>query len=409
MDERDKSRHHGLDSSQPRILMFAYDGTGLGHLKRLCRVASELQPECAVLIVTGQRAASWLVPKECEYVHLPSFDSIYPHLSRRWGREPFWRNAERQGRHLRKAILDAVVAQFRPNVIILDYLPMGKDEEMFDILWGLDDSLRYFLLRGVLDSATAVKDEILNEKGSSLLENKYDRILVASDSRVVDVVEEYHFPAAIASKVTYTGYITETIRDSARRRYRKTRGIPRSSKWVVCSAGGGLTGEDLVEHCCRLVDCFPEVYFDLILGPRSTLSVKCADTTGDTRIRISTENASLPLLHSACDVVICRGGYNSLLESIAGHAQVIVVPKPDSLEQQIHSERLRAFHELYIVTNLELLQEKLRSALLRDRKKKAASNLHMDGASEIKRIIISDLQARAKGRRHRDRFIIRGQ
>lgn len=51
-----------------RILIFVHDGRGLGHLRRLCRLADQLKHDASVLFVTGHRDASYLVPKDCEYI-----------------------------------------------------------------------------------------------------------------------------------------------------------------------------------------------------------------------------------------------------------------------------------------------------------------------------------------------------
>src|SRR5579872_3365057 len=74
---------------QKRIIFFVHDGTGLGHLRRLARIAKNLQGPYSCLIVTGHRAAYWFVSEESEYVHLPSLDNLLPSKSLYWGLKPF--------------------------------------------------------------------------------------------------------------------------------------------------------------------------------------------------------------------------------------------------------------------------------------------------------------------------------
>jgi hypothetical protein len=46
----------GKQHRQWRALFFAFDGgVGLGHLRRLARIAEEMQGPCACLLVTGHR------------------------------------------------------------------------------------------------------------------------------------------------------------------------------------------------------------------------------------------------------------------------------------------------------------------------------------------------------------------
>ena len=59
-----------------RALLFCHEGTSLGHLQFLCRIADGLHPEIACLIVTGMREINYLIPRTCEYVKLPSWDYL---------------------------------------------------------------------------------------------------------------------------------------------------------------------------------------------------------------------------------------------------------------------------------------------------------------------------------------------
>jgi predicted glycosyltransferase len=328
-----------LPGDEPRIVIFTHDGRGLGHLRRLCRVAARLQEKCSVLVITGHRAASWMVPEECEFVHLPSLDSIEFNKSRQWGRKPFLRDGRNSGRLLRKAVLRAVFDSYCPDAVILDYLPMGQDAEMLEILRS-GGAFCYFILRGVLGNPEQVRRLILNENGRFLLEQCYRRIFVAADPKIVDVCEEYDFGETIARKVIYTGYVVDIFPLEARLEIRKDRRIPDGTPWVVCSAGGGKDGEDLIEQTYELIDLYPSVYFDLVLGPRSRLKWSGSRWLDLPRVRIMKEDTSLPLIHAACDVLISRGGYNSLLEGLGGNARVLVVPTPGDYEQLAHASRL---------------------------------------------------------------------
>ena len=91
---------------QKRAIFFVFDGgTGLGHLRRLASIAKRLQGRFSCLIVTGHRAAAhWFVPDECEYIHLPSWDSLLESKAQYWGRKPFIVLDEAEALKLRKDI-----------------------------------------------------------------------------------------------------------------------------------------------------------------------------------------------------------------------------------------------------------------------------------------------------------------
>src|SRR5688572_15291252 len=112
-------------SAQQRVLFFVHDGSGLGHLRRMCRVADALQGSCASLVVTGHRAVAWMLSAECEFVHLPSWDSIDASRGRYWNRIP-WMIEEPAGRRCRADILSAVFEAFSAHAIVVDYHPFGR-------------------------------------------------------------------------------------------------------------------------------------------------------------------------------------------------------------------------------------------------------------------------------------------
>jgi predicted glycosyltransferase len=370
--------------------MYAHDGRGLGHLRRLCRIAKALQGACAVLLITGHRAASWLVPETCEFFHLPSIDNLDRRLSAHWGRNPFWDAGRKEGLRVRQAAIDSIIGSFAPDAIIMDYLAAGKDDEMYTVLDRFP-ARRYLLLRGVLDDLAAVQRDILNPTGLHLLEKRYDRVLVMADRKIVDVVAEYELSEAVAEKVIYAGYVADQIDESMREQTRVERGIPKAAKWVVCSAGGGKEGEDLVEHCFKITGEFPEVFFDIVVGPRSRSALESTTAQGSGRVRVSKERVDLPRLHGSCDVLVCRGGYNSLMEGAIGRTRIIVVPTADDHEQLTHATRLAAFLPVAVIEDVHLLATRLRDELAAEPRDDTKVPLDFTGADSAARIILGDL------------------
>ena len=45
-----------------KVMLFAYDGTGLGHLMRLVKIAWGLSEECQVMVVSGHKAMPDIIP-----------------------------------------------------------------------------------------------------------------------------------------------------------------------------------------------------------------------------------------------------------------------------------------------------------------------------------------------------------
>src|SRR5581483_1168764 len=131
-----KARAKGACLTQYRAVFFVFDGgTGLGHLRRLARIAHQMQGRFACLVVTGHRAAAnWFVPATCEYVHLPSWDSLVPEKARYWDRAPFL-NVDLSGAvELRQQIIQGIMQGFRPDAVFVDHLPLGANDELAQVI-----------------------------------------------------------------------------------------------------------------------------------------------------------------------------------------------------------------------------------------------------------------------------------
>lgn len=100
----------GAANSRYRALFYVFDGgSGIGHLRRLSRIAAAMQERFSCLIVTGHDVGpQWIVPPGCEYVRLPAWDSILPAKAAYWGRAPFLDVDIDEAVHLRRSILQGV-------------------------------------------------------------------------------------------------------------------------------------------------------------------------------------------------------------------------------------------------------------------------------------------------------------
>jgi predicted glycosyltransferase len=371
---------------QLRVLIFSHDGTGLGHLRRLSRIAQRLQDSCTVLFVTGHRDASWLVPKACEYVHLPSRDRLSRQVSAQWDRQPFW--SEAGGLEFRAALLQTTVAVFQPHAILVDHLPLGQREELLS-LFESNEAKLYYVVRGVLDTAQRVRQSVLTDTARRVLGSRFDRILVAADQTVIDVASEYNLEPELAQKITYCGYVMDRVSDSEANGIRVRRGIPAGKKWVVCSAGGGREGEELVEQCLAIATELPDVFFDIVVGPKSRSRLE-SGVLSEKRVLLTPMDTSLPLMHAACDVLVCCAGYNTLLEAYVGNARIICRPIAHSYEQVNNATRFGAKFPISLVHDYAAVPGEL-MRLLSEQGKPKRDYIDIDGASKISSVVIGDL------------------
>jgi predicted glycosyltransferase len=382
-------------TSQKRALFFVFDaGTGVGHLRRLACIAKQLQGDFSCLIVTGHRAAAhWFVPAECEYIHLPSWDSLLESKSRYWGLKPFVCLDERAAVRMRKDLLAAVVAAFAPDAIFVDHLPLGAYEELADVI--ADAPCRkYLVTRGVLNETENLRELILGGKALQYLKVHYHRTLVAADPRVFDFSRQYASPPEVYAKTVHTGYVIEKVPEEVVLRTRRERGLKSSDTWVVASAGGGQMGERLIEDCLALARKHTDIVFDIVSGPRSSLPWAHSDRSviAESNFQLHKETCQMPYLHASADLVVSSGGYNSMLEALQGNARILCFPsrKDKRDEQYQHAARLRKFVDLDLSNDLaelpalfERAVEASRSHSRPDRR----SELNFDGAANIAKLV----------------------
>jgi predicted glycosyltransferase/glycosyltransferase involved in cell wall biosynthesis len=380
---------------QPRVLFFAHDGTGLGHLKRLSHLAEAIQGPCACLMVTGHSATSLVIPETIEFVHLPSHDNLLPDKASYWGREPFLKLDRDHALAFRRQMLESVVNDFEPDIIVVDYLPLGHHSELKAII-SKSPAQKYFIMRGVLDVPGNVRLDLLWGEAERALQYQFKKLLVAGDIRVCDIIKEYELRPEIADKVEYIGYVSAPLLKRNRDRIRTERGLSSNDLWVVCSAGGGEFGEEFIRECERLSCYFPDIYFDIIFGPRANSEWPfCSGDifiSGKTRYLRGPRN--LGKLHGSADIIISTGGYNSMVEAMEGSATIICSPsqKRKSGEQYTHASRLREFYPIEIAEEPSQIKRILQEIISTPREKvNIRSVLDFSGIEKFREILFNDL------------------
>jgi predicted glycosyltransferase len=394
---------HETRGRQRRVLLFVNDGAGLGHLARMARLAGALQGPCAALVVTGHRAASTFVPSACEFVHIPGIDSLHRSQARYWNREPFLQVRPDEASRLRMQILRAVVDSFAPDAILVDHLPAGRTGELHAIL-AASSARKYLVLRGLIGPSPIERALIFEGAGGALLADAYSRIFVACDPRIVNLAAEYRLPDAITNKLLYTGYIVPAVTGDERAAVRYERsllsGVSSASPWIVCSAGGGMLGETFVQQCLALADSMADARFDVVYGPRSADPWPWRGTTEVMRgrVRLIQSTPYLARLHASCDLLVCSGGYNSIVEAMAGATPIVARPV-QTLAEDEQALQARRLAEFYPVTRVEgadagSLESAVRSALTRldaDRARARETTLARDGLHVIRERLCEDL------------------
>ena len=368
-----------------KILLFAYDGTGLGHLMRLIKIASGFSSDVKVLIVSGHKALPYVVLQKMDFCQIPNFkDELDKGFS------------EEEVNNSRKNLLWDITRKFQPAAFITDYLPLGKRYELHKIIAEYDCK-KYFILRSNIGGEDLMRNDVFTELNINCLIEKYDRIFIASDP-LISTSQNYDWlPSSLKEKMIYAGFVTFGVNEETVLKIRKKFLPPNYDKWFICSIGGGRVGGELLKHCLELAaeKIFSRYFFDIVLGYYNSENNILRVKNPFNNIRISENLSQLHLFHAAADYVICAGGYNTLLESMQGRKKIIFSKsvQDDRLENE-QTQNIIDFEKCY---NLHLIKtwsnfDKYIYENILNPPNKIYPKINMNGISNICTLIEKDLR-----------------
>ncbi|RIK38400.1 MAG: hypothetical protein DCC58_16665 [Chloroflexi bacterium] len=335
-------------SSLPRVAFFAHDSQGLGHIRRVLALAGELarrRPDARMLALTSSFFGGvWSTPERLDLIKLPSQSRlrVYQH-------DP---NAQHSAREraplfygLREVLIQRVIDAFAPRLFVVDNQPMGllASRELVAPLEQMRraGSARLVLgLRDIFDTPEWVRQPWFHQEITRLLREVYDQVLVYGDRSVFDVVREYDFPAAVAEKVVYTGYIRKREPLTPAAELRAQLGAE-DRPLVVVTSGSGFDGAALEQaYVAALAQgLLPDVASFVVAGPlmaerERALLLQAAHRPAT---RIVAFDDQLTSWINAADLVVSMAGYNSVTEAVGFGKRLVLVPRPGPGEQLIRA------------------------------------------------------------------------
>lgn len=380
-----------------RVAVYSHDAEGLGHLRRNLLISRALlagEERPSVLLISGLReSAGYDLPQGVDRVTLPALsknsEGGYQARSLHVEIDELVR--------LRSEIIHAAVASFRPDVLIVDKLPLGIFGELRKSLSWLREMTGAKLilgLRDILDEPETVQREWARDNCVQAIRDYYDRVWVYGDQHVYDLAEEYSLPADIAAKTSYVGYL------NPRHVPENRRGPGQSSKELaaamdlpadditLCVIGGGRDGLPLASEFLR-TKLPPGSGGILVTGPLMdgedrTLLHSLAAERDDIRL-IEFVTDPQPLMCCA-NRVISMGGYNTVAEVLAHHKPALIVPRvKPRREQIIRAERFAEMGLLDMLHPEDLTADALSAWICANRRPANAAEavLDFDGAKRL--------------------------
>lgn len=357
------------------VLIYTHNTRGLGHAARAVAIASQLsklsiRPNIICVGGVDLGATGW-IPPFVEYVKLPSYSLINSPAGYSLGSATL-NIPKKQLTDIRSALINTLLNKYNPNLVIVDLLPKGKQNELAEPLkkWKKKhpNSALCFSLRGIIGSNKYATKNVLDNSSRNFLEKYYDRIWVFSDRRIINVEKEYSFSSILSEKTKYFGYITKlhpsnlSVSSDVKRKI----GVLDNEKLIIVGLGSGWQAESIIDRVIqaikdvsnkRLIKC------KILLGPKlnsAKLSLLEEEIRNNEVFLKPEYRPDISSLLNSADLFIGRGGYNTISEVLLANLPAIIIPRPDEeQEQEIHAARLQNNNFLYTEQEATLTVSKL--------------------------------------------------
>jgi predicted glycosyltransferase len=336
-----------------RVLIYSHDTFGLGNIRRMLEVARHLvasSPEVSVLVLTGSPMLhAFRIPAGIDYIKLPCLSRG---VDGRYGARSLPLSLDTTVR-LRANLVRSAIADFEPDLILVDKKPFGVEDELAGALSQLPAGAArpklVLLLRDILDHAETTS-RIWRKNGYfEAISAYYDQVLVVGCPTVYDLRTEYGFPPFAAAKVAFCGYISREPSRRSRQQVRQDMGLGAAQPLVLVTPGGGEDGHALISHTLQALASLPP-------GAVPRTHIVCGPELAEAqRAQVHQRAAALPGvtvqdfcddmmgLMAAADVVLAMGGYNTVCELLTLRRRAVLVPRiKPGVEQCIRAERMAA-------------------------------------------------------------------
>ena len=387
--------------TSPKILLYAHDTYGLGHLRRNLAIARHLLetvPGIQVLLATGSVVANRFdKPVGLQIIKLPPVIKT--------GEEQY--SAHEPGipislvRKARSAVLVDVVKRWQPDIMLVDHSPQGMKGELlpvFDALASHSPHTKVVLgLRDILDDPARVQELWSDQGVYATLEQVYHKILVYGNPDVSDVVQAYRLSESVTAKLTYCGYVASASPLKATHPPQ----IASDQPYVLGTVGGGGDGADVMIatiHAAAQLGITAVIACGPLMSAQDRAKIDAAADSVPAAVVVEMF-ADLAAVALGAQCIVTRGGYNSLCELAPLGVPTIVVPRIWPRKEQLI--RARAFAKRGLVEVVEAPSEELdnrlvgaiRNAIASRSGNNAPNPLDLGGLSKIRKALLEILES----------------
>jgi predicted glycosyltransferase len=350
-----------------RSVLFCNEMLGLCHLRMSVSLAEGLvgaEPGSSALVVTGSpESATITAGAGVDVVKLPSAPVGAESKWSLTGRRSPTALAAEAGRvrELRSAISLATVSTFEPDVVVVDYKPVGRDGDLRAALEWCRGRRGVTKVLGLWDVDDAPER----------LREAWTQALLSEVSALYDLAFVYGTPAGDdvrIERLTEAGvpvHITGRLGAAAAPGPSDDLG----SGYLLAVAGGGADGLELMTV---LLDAIRQKPIDaptvIVTGPMmdaADLLTICERATG-LDVRVERLRADMPAVTAGARAIVGMGGYSTITELLAAGKPAVLAPRAFPRAEQINrARRLAAAGRIEMLEPDDLTPALLAGALAR--------------------------------------------
>ena len=391
-----------MPPSSLKMMFYSHNTRGLGHAARtlsLIWAIHERMPDASVLWCSGATSNLFpLLPPNADLVKLPSYSAT----EREGGIDLFPARLQVPIPYIhamREEILAATARAFRPNVLVVDYMPLGKQKEMetaIRLVRAMPDRLICLGMREIIDDIPTTQKAIRRSFREAILAY-FDRVFIYGDTHVFDTIQEYGIPEEINRICAHVGYVVNRhISWGDPAQVRANVGCQESERLVVANFGGGRNAGEIVQKVLLAWKELTSVHVDhefrlvIVLGPYfdqdQSAAVK-AQAAELESVMILDVVPFLVKLINAADLFIGTSSYNLSAELLATETPAVLIPRTSvDSEQMMRAQALEHFGYVTLDPSAEasaLVQAVLDLANRQEHRQAVATN----GAAQVAAII----------------------
>ncbi len=358
-----------------KILFYAINGVGLGHVNRTLAIAKEirkLSPKAHIMFVTNSQFPDLIEKANFPYIKLPIFEG-----------DPLTKDMTRYIPYLvNEKLIEATLYDYEPDAVVYDtHFPFGTVKKASE-----------FNVKNIL-ILRKLKNKVLDDYIKQF--KHFDLIVLAhSEQEFLDMKVSKQLIQKIKNKgIVFVGPIIRKPEN-----IEPNYNLNKFNILVTAGGGGWNDSKKFVEICLKvckkIVNKNKNINCYIITGPLYRWNI---NHIKNNNIIIKSFEPKLIDLMQKCDLVVSQAGYNVCNEIMLTKTPAIIISRKDPLEDQ--RERAKWLSEKGVAITINTLNEKTlteaiekfyQNKVLQTKMKRAFSNIKLDiGNERLSKMIIN--------------------